>query len=167
MTSHDPNGNDAPLRDVAASPEATARYLADIQRVLLSIGHNLDTLADETRVHLRRTRVEGDKFWHARKRALPVERALKQVQNSLDKLTGGLETAAHRRHAHDENVAATAEKRAQDALKKAGKKQQIPARPTHPPTNSRIASDATIGENNGNVYSSVTSIYDLGKGRSA
>ncbi|MYR27795.1 MULTISPECIES: hypothetical protein [unclassified Streptomyces] len=163
MTSHDPNGNDAPLRDVAASPEATARYLADVQRVLLSIGHNLDTLADETRVHLRRTRVEGDKFWHARKRALPVERALKQVQNSLDRLTGGLETAAHRRHAHDENVAATAEKRAQDALKKAAKRQQIPARPTHPPTNSQSGT----GQNAGNAYSEVTSIYDLGKRRSA
>ncbi|WP_432091498.1 hypothetical protein [Streptomyces sp. NRRL F-5630] len=165
MTSNDPNQNDAaaPLRDVAASPEATARYLAEIQRVLLSIGHNLDTLADETRVHLRRTRVEGDKFWHARKRAMPVERALKQVQASLNRLTGGLETAAHRRHAHDEQVAATAEKRAQDALKKAAKRQQIPARPAYAPTNSQ----AGAGQNAENAYSDVTSIYDLGKRRSA
>ncbi len=59
MNSNDPNH--APLRDVAQNPDAFVRYLAEIQRVLLDIGRNLETLQIETRVNLRKTHVEGDR----------------------------------------------------------------------------------------------------------
>ncbi|CAM5541129.1 hypothetical protein [Streptomyces californicus] len=74
-----------PLADVAASPEATARYLADIQRVLLDIGKNLESLALETRVHCRDTHVEGDRFYDAWMRAQPVERALRDVLKHVER----------------------------------------------------------------------------------
>ncbi|CAM5674829.1 hypothetical protein SGRIM128S_07571 [Streptomyces griseomycini] len=50
MNSNDPNYS--PLRDVAQNPEATARYLADVQRVLLDIGRTTlgETMTEEARV---------------------------------------------------------------------------------------------------------------------
>jgi hypothetical protein len=131
VNSNDPN--DAPLRDVARSPEATARYLADIQRVLLDIGKHLENLALETRVHCRDTHVDGDRWYHARLRAQPVEKALKDVLNNLQNVTEGLEKSAYKRRAHDETVANTARKRKDKELEKQRKKNpQLQAAPQNP-----------------------------------
>ncbi|MFJ8620168.1 hypothetical protein ACIRD4_30645 [Streptomyces clavifer] len=154
MNSNDPRP--APLRDVAQSPEATARYLADIQRVLLDIGANLEILARETRVHCRGTSVEGDRWYHAQLRARPVEKALKDVLKSLNSLTEGLEKSAYKRRAHDETVVNTARTRKEKELEAARKKhpQPIQAAP-----NSGESGDT--GQNSG--YGGPASIYDLGK----
>jgi hypothetical protein len=151
-SNNDPNH--APLRDVAQNPEATARYLADVQRVLLDIGSNLETLANETRIHLRDTHVEGDRFYHARLRARPVEKALGDVLKHLKNLTDGLEGSAYKRRAHDETVANTARERKEKALEKSRKNAPpIPAAPPNPPQQ---------GAHSQNVrYGSPTSIYDL------
>lgn len=157
-STNDPNH--APLRDVAQNPEATARYLADVQRVLLDIGQNLETLAHETRVHLRDTHVEGDRWYHARLRARPVERALGDVLKSLNSLTEGLESTAYKRRAHDENVANTARERKEKELEKQRKNTPpIPAAPQDPPR------QGAQGPNMG--YSAPTSIFDLGNRESA
>ncbi|MGW5353403.1 hypothetical protein ACWERV_23190 [Streptomyces sp. NPDC004031] len=151
-SNNDPNH--APLRDVAQNPEATARYLADVQRVLLDIGNNLETLALETRVHLRKTHVEGDRWYHARLRARPVEKALGDVLKSLKNLTEGLESSAYKRRAHDENVANTAHERKEKALEKSRKNAPpIPAAPPNPPQQGAPSKNVR--------YSSPTSIYDL------
>jgi hypothetical protein len=160
-SNNDPNH--APLRDVAQNPEATARYLADVQRVLLDIGSNLETLANETRIHLRDTHVEGDRFYHARLRARPVEKALGEVLKHLKSLTEGLESSAYKRRAHDENVANTARERKEKALEKARKNAPpIPAAPPNPPNPPQ---DGARGQNA--RYSVPTSIYDLGNRESA
>lgn len=152
MNSNDPMH--APLRDVAQSPEATARYLADIQRVLLDIGKNLETLAIETRVHLRETHVEGDRWYHARLRALPVEKALKSVLKNLGDLTEGLEKSAYKRRAHDEAVVNTARARKEKELERQRRKnpQVLQAAPEN---GERIHADSNSG------YSGPTSIYDM------
>ncbi|MFE7077231.1 hypothetical protein ACFU96_44815 [Streptomyces sp. NPDC057620] len=157
MNSNDPNYS--PLRDVAQSPAATARYLADVQRVLLDIGKNLETLAHETRVHLRDTHVDGDRWYHARLRARPVEAALGDVLKSLNSLTDGLEKSAYKRRAHDEKVVNTVRERKTKALEKERKKHpQIPAAPNYPPQQG--------GQSNpGPAYSAPASIYDLGQRR--
>ncbi|MGK5497301.1 hypothetical protein [Streptomyces sp. URMC 125] len=149
-----------PLRDVAQSPEATARYLSDIQRVLLDIGKNLETLAIETRVHLRETHVEGDRWYHARLRALPVEKELKNVLKSLNSLTEGLEKSAYKRRAHDETVANTARTRKEKELEKQRKKnpQQLQAAPNP-------AQGVHAGSGSG--YGGPRSVYDLGSRESA
>ncbi|WP_445277916.1 hypothetical protein, partial [Streptomyces sp. DSM 41033] len=116
------NQSTNPLADVAASPEATARYLADVQRVLLDIGGNLEVLAREIRVHCRDTHVEGDRFYDAWMRAQPVERALKNVLSHVESVTKGLEKSAYKRRAHDESVAAVDKKRKEKALEKSRKK---------------------------------------------
>jgi hypothetical protein len=158
--SSDNGPNHAPLRDVAQNPEATARYLADVQRVLLDIGANLETLANETRIHLRDTHVEGDRWYHARLRAKPVEKALGSVLKNLNDLTQGLESSAYKRRAHDEIVANTARERKEKALEKGRKNAPpIPPRPQNPPEQS--ARDVNTD------YSVPTSIYDLGDRRSA
>ncbi|RCH65487.1 hypothetical protein DT019_27215 [Streptomyces sp. SDr-06] len=149
-----------PLRDVAQNPEATARYLADVQRVLLDIGQNLETLARETRVHLRTTHVEGDRFYHARLRALPVERALKDVLGSLNSLTAGLEKSAYKRHAHDEVVVNTARDRKEKELEKQRKKNPQPLQAAPNPPQGGAQS-----QNYG--YGAPASIYDLGNRESA
>ncbi|MFF8431105.1 hypothetical protein ACF07Y_39415 [Streptomyces sp. NPDC016566] len=153
-SNNDPNH--APLRDVAQSPEATARYLADVQRVLLDIGNNLETLAIETRVHLRKTHVEGDRWYHARLRAMPVEKALGNVLKNLNNLTEGLEKSAYKRRAHDEAVVNTARGRKEKELERQRKKspQQIQAAPNPP-------QQGTQSQNSG--YGGPTSIYDLGR----
>ncbi|MFJ4007743.1 hypothetical protein ACIPWL_30425 [Streptomyces sp. NPDC090023] len=157
-SSNDPNYS--PLRDVAQSPEATARYLADVQRVLLDIGKNLETLAIETRVHLRGTNVEGDRWYHARLRAMPVERALGNVRKNLNNLTEGLEKSAYKRRAHDEAVLNTAKERKEKELERVRKKNPptLQAAPNPPQQGAQ-------GQNSG--YGGPTSIYDLGKGESA
>ncbi|MBC2868635.1 hypothetical protein [Streptomyces mexicanus] len=158
MNSTDPNHS--PLRDVAQSPEATARYLADVQRVLLDIGKNLETLAHETRVHLRDTHVEGDRWYHARLRAMPVEKALGQVLRNLNNLTSGLEKSAYKRRAHDEVVVNTAKARKEKELEKQRKKnpQPLQAAPNPPQQSGQVPNPG---------YGGPRSIYDLGKERSA
>ncbi|MFI5634854.1 hypothetical protein ACIA8E_37005 [Streptomyces sp. NPDC051664] len=158
MNSNDPNH--APLRDVAKSPEATARYLADVQRFLLDIGKNLETLALETRVHCRDTHVEGDRFYDAWLRAQPVERALKDVLKNVQAVTKGLEKSAYKRRAHDEAVANTGQKRKEKELEK--KRKNVPpiqAAPKNPPQQG--------GQSQEFGYGGPTSIYDLGNRESA
>ncbi|MDW4901350.1 MULTISPECIES: hypothetical protein [Streptomyces] len=149
-----------PLADVAASPEATARYLADIQRVLLDIGKNLESLALETRVHCRDTHVEGDRFYDAWMRAQPVERALRDVLKHVEGVTKGLERSAYKRRAHDENVTAVEKKRKEKALEKSRKK--------NPPQLNTAPGNAAPGNTGQQVpqqedmrYGNPTSIYDL------
>ncbi|KQZ12362.1 MULTISPECIES: hypothetical protein [Streptomyces] len=157
MNSNDPN--QAPLRDVAQSPEATARYLADVQRVLLDIGRNLEALALETRVHCRDTHVEGDRWFDAWMRAQPVERALKDVLKHVEGVTKGLEKSAYKRRAHDEAVANTGRKRKGKELEKKHKNAPpIQAVPQNP-------QQVEQGQNSG--YGIPASIYDLGKRESA
>lgn len=158
MNSNDPNH--APLRDVAQNPEAFARYLADIQRVLLDIGKNLETLQRETRVHCRGVHVEGDRWYHVRMRALPVEKALRDVLKHVDGLTAGLEKSAHKRRAHADEVKAIPGRRREKALAKAQKKSPAALGPV-PESTER----GTAGPNPG--YSGPASIYDLGREKSA
>ncbi|CAL9672517.1 hypothetical protein [Streptomyces sp. enrichment culture] len=154
MNSNDPNHS--PLRDVAQNPEATARYLADVQRVLLDIGKNLETLAHETRVHLRDTHVEGDRWYHARLRAMPVEKALGNVLKNLNNLTEGLEKSAYKRRAHDEAVVNTAKERKEKALERERKK--------NPPTLQAAPNPPQQGAQSQNLgYGGPTSIYDMGR----
>ncbi|MFE6533927.1 hypothetical protein ACFVMA_33860 [Streptomyces rochei] len=154
MNSNDPNH--FPLRDVAQNPEATARYLADVQRVLLDIGKNLETLAHETRVHLRDTHVEGDRWYHARLRAMPVEKALGNVLKNLNNLTEGLEKSAYKRRAHDEAVVNTAKERKEKALERERKK--------NPPTLQAAPNPPQQGAQGQNLgYGGPTSIYDMGR----
>ncbi|SEE61334.1 hypothetical protein [Streptomyces sp. TLI_105] len=124
-----------PLQDVAASAPATARYLADIQRVVRDTERHLATLADETSVHLRGTHLQGDRFWHAKNRARPVEKALRKVLRDAKNLAADLEAAAYSRHAFDENCANTVKERKEKELEKQRKKnpQQIPPMPAAPP----------------------------------
>ncbi|MFE9913049.1 hypothetical protein [Streptomyces clavifer] len=158
MNSNDPRPD--PLRDVAQSPEATARYLADVQRVLLDIGRNLEALALETRVHCRDTHVEGDRWFDAWMRAQPVERALKDVLKHVEGVTKGLEKSAYKRRAHDEAVANTAKKRKEKELEKNHKNAPpIQAVPRNPPQQGGQA------QNSG--YGVPASIYDLGNRESA
>ncbi|GAA3372459.1 hypothetical protein GCM10017744_104040 [Streptomyces antimycoticus] len=154
MNSNDPNHS--PLRDVAQSPEATAQYLADVQRVLLDIGKNLETLAHETRVRLRDTHVEGDRWYHARLRAMPVEKALGNVLKNLNHLTEGLEKSAYKRRAHDEAVVNTAKGRREKELERQRKKnpQPLQAAPNPP---QQGAQSQNLG------YGGPTSIYDMGR----
>lgn len=158
MTSNDPNH--APLRDVAQNPEATARYLADVQRVLLDIGKNLETLALETRLHCRHTHVDGDRFYDAWLRAQPVERALKDVLKNVQAVTKGLEKSAYKRRAHEEAVTNTGRKRKEKELEKSRKNAPpIQAAPQNSPQ------EGVHGQNMG--YGGPTSIYDLGNRESA
>ncbi|MCX5318101.1 hypothetical protein OH782_41560 (plasmid) [Streptomyces sp. NBC_01544] len=159
MNSNDPN-HAAPLRDVAQSPEATARYLADVQRFLLDIGKNLETLALETRVHCRDTHVEGDRFFDAWLRAQPVERALKDVLKNVQAVTKGLEKSAFKRRAHDEAVANTVKKRKEKELEK--KRKSAPPLQAAPQNPSQQGAQS---QNSG--YGGPTSIYDLGNRESA
>jgi hypothetical protein len=152
----DNDPNYSPLRDVAQSPEATARYLADVQRVLLDIGKNLETLAIETRLHLRKTYVEGDRWYHARLRAMPVEKSLGNVLKNLNNLTEGLEKSAYKRRAHDEVVVNTVKERKEKELERRRKKNptMLQAAPNPPQQ----------GAQSQNLdYGGPTSIYDMGR----
>ncbi|MER5781282.1 hypothetical protein ABT104_06070 [Streptomyces mobaraensis] len=157
MNSNDPNHR--PLRDVAQNPEATARYLADVQRVLLDIGKNLETLSVETRLHLRQTHLDGDRWYHARLRAMPVERALGTVLKNLKSLTEGLEKSAYKRQAHDDVVADTIKERKEKELERRRKK-NLPLQAA-PNPQQQDAQHRQYG------YDGPTSIYDLGNRESA
>ncbi|MFJ9855281.1 hypothetical protein [Streptomyces sp. NPDC101150] len=161
MNSNDPEH--PPLRDVAQSPEATARYLANVQRVLLDIGKNLETLTVETRVHCRGTHVAGDRWYHARLRALPVEKALRDVLKHVTGLTQGLEKSAYRRNAFADEVKNLPQKRKDKELeKKRSKNPQLKAAGS----TERGSTEQGSGSPNPG-YSGPTSIYDLREERSA
>ncbi|MFI1786206.1 hypothetical protein [Streptomyces rubiginosohelvolus] len=143
-----------PLADVAASPDATARYLADVQRVLLDIGGNLELLAREIHLHCRHTHVEGDRFYDAWMRSRPVEKALKDVLKNVEGVTKGLEKSSYQRRAHDEAVAAADEKRKGKALEKARKKNP-------PQLNTAQGNTGQVPQQGNLRYDEPASIYDL------
>ncbi|MET8955491.1 hypothetical protein [Streptomyces sp. NPDC004533] len=158
MDSNDPNY--APLCDVAQSPEATAHYLADIQRALLEIGKNLETLAVETRLYCRGTHVDGDRWYHARLRALPVEKALKEVLRHVNGLTKGLEKSAYLRNSFADEVKNLPGKRREKELERQRKK--------NPPLQAAPENPTRQGEQSRNVgYGGPTSIYNLDRRESA
>ncbi|MEV8099442.1 hypothetical protein [Kitasatospora sp. NPDC085879] len=148
--------HESALRAVAQNPEAFVAYLADLQRMLLGIGQSLETLQRETRVHLRSTHVPGDRWYHARLRALPVERELRDVLRHLKAVTAGLEKGAYKRRAHDDEVNALPGKRHDKAIAK-GQKKAPEALP-----NSRTEKDSDPA---GSVYRGPRSIFDLGGDR--
>jgi hypothetical protein len=151
--------NHSPLRDVAASPEATARYLADVQRVLLDIGANLELLARETRVHCRGTHIDGDRWYHARVRAMPVEKALKDVLRNLHGLTDGMEKTAYKRQAFADTVKKLPKERQEKELEKKRKKNpQLSGMQNSVPQN-------TGQHAPGSGYSGPASVYDLHRNR--
>ncbi|MFE5108315.1 hypothetical protein [Streptomyces sp. NPDC056663] len=160
MSANSNDPNHAPLRDVAQSPEATARYLADVQRVLLDIGKNLETLAIETRVHCRGTHVDGDRWYHARMRALPVEKALRDVLKHVNGLTEGLERSAYKRNSFADEVKNLPGKRREKELEKQRKKNPQPLQAAQ-----ESPKEGAQSRNSG--YGGPTSIYDLGNRESA
>ncbi|MFF5859888.1 hypothetical protein ACFY8B_30445 [Streptomyces sp. NPDC012751] len=147
----DPN---AALREIAQNPAAYAHYLADLHRVVLDMQAKLEVLQRETRVHCRKTRVEGDKWGQARLRSFPVEKSLNDVLKNLKNATSGLEKSAHKRHTHDEKVMEVKKQRKEKALLKERKNNpQLQAAPENP--GQQGAQDPNMG------YGSPASIYDL------
>ncbi|MFD6132977.1 hypothetical protein ACFWC2_29230 [Streptomyces diastaticus] len=150
--------DESPLRGVAQNAEASARYLTDIQRTLMNIGRQLETLQHETRVHLRGTHVEGDRWKEAHLRALPVEAAMKKTLRDLKKAVDDLERVTFKRRAHQEKVNALPEIRREKQLAKARKKSapQINAAPQNSSGAPQGVSAATE-----TGYGNPTSIHDL------
>jgi len=153
-------GRKAALRAAAQNPEQFADYLAAVQRTLLVLGQDLEILQQETRIDLRKKHVEGDRWYHARLRALPVERTLKAVLANLEGLTEGLESATFKRREHQEKVNKLPAERKAKAVAKGQKK----SRPVLPP---RQENQGPVPGGQESVYSKPTSIYDLGNRRSA
>ncbi|MGW2464471.1 hypothetical protein ACWC2M_36650 [Streptomyces sp. NPDC001761] len=145
---------DEALREIAKNPAAYAHYLADFHRVVLDMAAKLDVLQRETRVHCRKTRVEGDKWGQARLRSFPVEKSLNDVIKHLKGVTSGLEKSAHKRHAHDEKIEEIKKQRKEKAqLKERKNNPQIQAAPEN--TGQQGAQAPDMG------YGGPASIYDL------
>ncbi|MER5355884.1 hypothetical protein ABT093_36890 [Kitasatospora sp. NPDC002551] len=119
------------MKALAANPEEFAKYLADVQHRLLGLTATLTALAHAAQVELRGTHVEGDRFFHARARALPVERQLKALVNSLNNAAAAAEKVAFQRRKHDEKVAALPGLRSAKALEKANKRRPSQAIPVN------------------------------------
>ncbi|MFJ3658303.1 hypothetical protein ACIPPR_33980 [Streptomyces nigra] len=150
----------AALREIAQNPAAYAHYLADFHRVLLDMAVNLEILQRETRLHCRKTRVEGDKWGQAMMRSLPVERSLTSILKDLKSISSGLEKSAHKRHAHDEKVKKVANERRERAKLKASK-----SNPSIQAAQENPRREDVQGQNAG--YDGPASIYDLGRRESA
>ncbi|MGW3269052.1 hypothetical protein [Streptomyces sp. NPDC001056] len=157
----DPN---AAVREIAQNPAAYAHYLADFHRVVLDMSAKLEILQRETRLHCRKTRVEGDKWGQAFLRSFPVEKSLNDVLKDLKSISSGLERSAHRRHAHDEKVKEVKKQRKEKALLKERKNNPpLQAAPQAAPENpgQQGAQSPNMG------YGGPTSIYNLDRRESA
>ncbi|MFJ8855675.1 hypothetical protein [Streptomyces sp. NPDC102437] len=153
----DPN---AALREIAQNPAAYAHYLADFHRVVLDMQAKLEILQRETRLHCRKTRVEGDKWGQAALRSFPVEKSLNDVLRNLKGISSGLEKSAHKRHAHDEKVKEVKKTRKEKAqLKERKNNPSLQAAPENP--DQRGAQSPNPG------YGVPTSIYHLDRRESA
>ncbi|MEU8445535.1 hypothetical protein AB0F05_34350 [Streptomyces microflavus] len=153
----DPN---AALREIAQNPAAYAHYLADFNRVVLDMQAKLEILQLETRLHCRKTRVEGDKWGQAYLRSLPVEKSLNDILRYLKGISSGLEKSAHRRHAHDEKVMEVERNRKEKA--------QLKARKNSPTLQAAPENPGQQGAHSPNPgYGGPTSIYDLNNRESA
>jgi hypothetical protein len=156
-----PAGSESPLRRIAQDPEAFAKYLADTQRLLLSVGANLQQLQRETRVHCRGQHVEGDRWYHARMRAYPVEKALKEALRHVNALTDGLEKTTHKRRAHAEEMKSLPERRREKEL--ARKRKRNARRPAVLESGRRnYETERQNGTSGRDIrYSEPASLYDL------
>jgi hypothetical protein len=151
---------DAALREIAQNPAAYAHYLADFHRVVLDMQAKLEILQRETRVHCRKTHVEGDKWGQARLRSFPVEKSLNDVLKNLKCVTAGLEKSAHKRHAHDEKV--------KEVKKQRKEKAQLKERKNNPPLQVAQETPGQQGAQSPNMgYGGPTSIYNLDRRESA
>jgi hypothetical protein len=153
----DPN---AALREIAQNPAAYAHYLADFHRVVLDMQAKLEILQRETRLHCRKTHVEGDKWGQAFLRSFPVEKSLNDVLSDLKSISSGLEKSAHKRHAHDEKV--------KEVKKNRKEKEQLKARKNNPPLQAAPENPGQQGAQSPNMgYGGPTSIYNLDRRESA
>lgn len=153
----DPN---AALREIAQNPAAYAHYLADFHRVVLDMQAKLEILHRETRVHCRKTRVDGDRWGQARLRSFPVEKSLNDILKNLKSVTSGLEKSAHKRQAHDEKVTKVEKQRKEKAqLKERKNNLSLQAAPES------AGQQGAQSQNMG--YGSPTSIYNLDRRESA
>lgn len=151
---------DEALREIAQNPAAYAHYLADFHRVVLDMQAKLEILQRETRLHCRKTRVEGDKWGQAKLRSFPVEKSLNDVLKNLKGLTSGLEKSAHKRHAHDEKV--------KEVKKHRKEKAQLRERKNNPSLQAAPENSGQQGAQAPNVgYGGPTSIYNLDRRESA
>jgi hypothetical protein len=144
--------NPAPLRDVAANPNAFTTYLKSHQSSLLDSEDSLAVLAREARVHCRNTRVDGDRWYHPRMRSAQVEKSMRRVLKHLEAAAAEMEKATAARHAFEEDVRTLPGKRRQKALEKARKKGAVPAQAVNSTTMPQSPR-----------YTSPASVFDLGK----
>lgn len=154
----DPN---AALREIAQNPAAYAHYLADFHRVVLDMAAKLEILQRETRLHCRKTRVEGDKWGQAFLRSFPVEKSLNDVLKNLKSISAGLEKSAHKRHAHDEKVKEVRKQRKEKALLKERKNNPLLVESAPDTSGRQDVQSSNMG------YGNPTSIYNLDRRESA
>ncbi|MFE5714502.1 hypothetical protein ACFQ7J_27280 [Streptomyces sp. NPDC056501] len=150
----------AQLRQIAENPAAFTQLLSDYHSVLMDMRGKIEVLSNETHVHCKNTRVEGDKWGQAALRARPVAKALKRVIKDLESLMLGLQKSAHTRHAHDEKIAEVGRQRKEKALAKE-RAMNPPAIPAPPQSVGTVHG----GEESG--YTGPSSIFDLNDRRSA
>ena len=153
--------HDDPLREIAQNPAAYAAYLESIELTLLDIGRNLETLQHHQRIYLRGTHLEGDRWYHARLRAVPVEKTLESVLRNLKSVTAGLEKSAFKRKEFTDTVNTLPTKRKERELARRQKKNpQLTAPPQAPQGQSQ--QEAQTGKSG---YTNPTSLYDLNRNR--
>ncbi|MER5950195.1 hypothetical protein ABT127_29500 [Streptomyces sp. NPDC001904] len=145
---------EGPLKEVAANPAAYARYLADLQRMVLEVTRNVETLQTHVRVHARDQRVEGDRWGQATLRAMPLERSVKSILSDLSRLARDLEKSAHRHFEHSEKIQNVAKARHEKALEKVRKRNpQLQGVPN--------SSAGQAGQHRDSGYGVPKSVYDL------
>ena len=101
---------------------------------------NLETLEHETRVYCRGKHVKGDRFYHARLRALPVESSLHEVLKHVKKVTAGLEKTAFKRQAFTDEVKALPESGTTRPWKRPGRRTRSSRPPSRAPSLRRFRS---------------------------
>ncbi|MFF7250020.1 hypothetical protein ACFZBU_39730 [Embleya sp. NPDC008237] len=148
----------AALRRTAQDPDRYAQYLADVARMLLGISRDLETLQGETRVHCRSAHVNGDRWYHARRRARPTEKTLKRVLKHLQNLVAELEKSVRKRHEFEHEMKALPRRRREREL--ARERKRNPGLRAAP---ARAALENPANKEQNPRYSGPTDIYSLPK----
>lgn len=93
-----------PMPGVARNDDAVENLLDSYKQTIREIEDRMLRLSTETQLFFRNYRVEGDRWYHPQVRSYPVEKAMRNAVNDLDRVVKDLSKVVEKRRTYRAKV---------------------------------------------------------------